>query len=432
MTLSKSARIALASTAFVAFTLSLALSAQAQTESVIYGFPGGYAGNYAWGTPMFDSAGNLYGTTYEGAGCCGTVFKLAPLPGGKWKQTVLHGFAGGSYGSYVQAGLVRDAAGNIYGATNLGGDLNVYCYNPGCGVIFELSPTASGPWKETVLHKFTGGKDGGAPNGGLVLDAAGNIYGTTLVGGDTSECLSVIGNGCGVVYKLSNAGATGWRETVLRTFTTGPGGTGPNGGLIFDAMGNLYGTTGGGGASAKGVVFQLTPSSGGEWTENVLHTFDNEGYPGAGVIFDAAGNLFGSTQDLASTCPQSGDCGTVFELSPSSAGVWNETILHTFTGSSTSDGAYPHDLAFDSTGNLYGTTVFGGLYDYGTAFKLSPSGASWNETILYSFTGGMDGFRPLSGVVVDSSGNVFGETSLGYTQSSACGFACGEVFKITP
>ena len=136
MNLSKSAHIALAATAFVAFTLSLAVSAQAQTESVIYSFPGGYAGNYAWGTPILDKAGNLYGTAYEGAGCCGTVFKLAPLPGGKWRQTVLHGFAAGSYGSYVQAGLVQDAAGNIYGATNLGGDLSVYCYYPGCGVIF--------------------------------------------------------------------------------------------------------------------------------------------------------------------------------------------------------------------------------------------------------------------------------------------------------
>ncbi|HEY6766354.1 MAG TPA: choice-of-anchor tandem repeat GloVer-containing protein [Candidatus Sulfotelmatobacter sp.] len=426
--------------ALAAICFSLPVSAHAQTESVIYSFPGGYPGNYAWGTPIFDKGGNLYGTAYEGAGCCGVVFKLAPLPGGKWRQTVLHGFAAGTYGSYVQAGLVQDAAGNIYGATNLGGDLSVYCYYPGCGVIFELSPTASGPWKETVLHKFTGGKDGGAPNGGLVIDSAGNLYGTTLLGGDTTACTNVIGNGCGVVFKLSNAGVSGWRETVLRTFTAGPGGVGPNGGLVFDGDGNLYGTAGGG-ADAKGVVFQLTPSSGGEWTEHVLHTFNNEGYPGAGVIFDKAGNLYGSTQDFAATCPASGDCGSVFELSPTSTGLWNETILHTFTGSSNGDGAYPHDLAFDATGNIYGTTEFGGLYtvdacDFdgcGTVFKLSPaSDGSWNETMHYSFTGGTDGQRPLSGVAVDSSGNLFGETSLGGTPTAACGFACGVVFKITP
>jgi hypothetical protein len=425
--------------AMAALNLGVA-SVQAQTETVIHNFPGNYGGYYAWGNLLWDDSENLYGSTYEGGNCCGTVFKMSPLTGGGWHQTVLRGFSSGSYGSYVQAGLSRDATGNLYGATNLGGDLKVYCYEPGCGVIFELSPTSSGPWTETVLHKFTGGPDGGAPNGSLAIDSSGNLYGTALLGGDTSACTNVIGNGCGVVFKLSHATVGGWRETVLRTFTTGPGGTYPNGGLALDAAGNIYGTTSSGGNGAAGVAFQLTPSSGGEWNENVLYSFSTEGSPQAGVIFDASGSLYGSTGNYSGNCPISGACGTVFELSPTSTDSWSESTLHTFAGSSTGDGAYPHDLAFDKAGNIYGTTDFGGLYTTsacgndgcGTVFKLSPvSGGNWSETILYSFTGSTDGYHPLSGVVVDSVGNVYGETSLGGTPYPACGFACGVVFKIT-
>jgi uncharacterized repeat protein (TIGR03803 family) len=423
----------------LALTFSLAVRAQAQTESVIYSFPGNYGGFYASGTLIRDSAGNLYGTTEQGGNCCGTVFRLSPAAGGGWTHTVLRGFSSGTLGAYVSPGVVRDAAGNLYGTTLNGGDLSVSCQGAGCGVVFELSPTSTGQWTETVLHKFTGGADGGVPNGALTLDAAGNVYGTAAIGGNLSACTSGFGNGCGVVYKLSHT-STGWRESVLRAFSKGPGGIYPNGGLALDAAGNVYGTTSEA-SNGLGGVFQLTPTSSGQWNENVLLNFLSEGNAAAGVIFDATGNLYGSTQSFSGECPESGTCGTVYELSPASGGSWTETILHTFTGAEHSDGAYPHDLTLDAAGNIYGATNWGGLFSQtvcsfggcGSVFKLSPgTGGSWTETVLYGFTGGADGSHPVSGVAVDGSGNVFGEAAQGGTVTSQCGDGCGVVFEVTP
>jgi uncharacterized repeat protein (TIGR03803 family) len=422
----------------VAVTFSLAVSVQAQTENVIFSFPGGYAGENPWGPVILDSAGNLYGTTPFGGACCGTVFRVSPTSTG-WTETVLRSFNDGTYGAEVSPGVILDAAGNLYGTTINGGDLSVSCQGPGCGVVFELSSTASGPWAERVLHKFTGGADGGEPFGALAMDAAGNLYGTAQIGGNLTACTSGIGNGCGVAFKLTHT-ATGWRYSVLRMFQ-GKNGKYPNNGVILDSAGNLYGTTQGGGSNASGVVFQLTPTATGQWSENVLLNFTTEGTPVVGVVMDAAGNLYGSAQQFGGGCPQQGPCGAVFELSPS-GGSWTETIVHTFTGESNGDGAYPEYLTL-AGGNIYGTTNHGGGSSTdtctlnggcGTFFELTPSSSGWNESYVYSFNAGSDGNSPNSGVAVDASGNIFGTTYEGGTgTNTACsGGGCGTVYEIKP
>ncbi len=258
----------------------------APTESVLHSFTGGSSdGAFPFAGLIADSAGNLYGTTQGGgASNNGVVFKLAP--GGT--ETVLHSFTGGSDGSNpLFAGLIADGAGNLYGTTEFGGGTG--CGGPGCGVVFKLTPTGS---SYTVLHSFAGGSgDGANPYAGLIIDSAGNLYGTTEFGG---------GPGCGVVFKL----APGGTETVLHTFTGSPNdGAFPTAGLFADSGGNLYGTTAGGGAppppnappcggSGCGTVFKLAPGG----AETVLYTFCrlfncNDGAGPSGVIADSAGNL---------------------------------------------------------------------------------------------------------------------------------------------
>lgn len=425
-----------AALAVAAVTFSLAVSSQAQTESIIFSFPGGYAGLNPGGPTLLDSAGNLYGTASQGGACCGTVFRVSPTSTG-WTETVLRSFSNGTYGGNVSPGVIMDGAGNLYGTTGNGGDLSVSCQAPGCGLVFELSPTASGQWKEGVLHKFTYGADGAFPSGDLTMDAAGNLYGTTQIGGNLTACTSGFGNGCGVAFKLTHT-ASGWRYFVLRQFQ-GNNGKFPNGGLVMDAAGNLYGTTQAGGSNAQGVVFELTPTASGQWNEKVLLNFTTEGTPTVGLVIDASGNLYGTTGYFGGGCPQHGSCGTVFELSPSGS-TWTETILHTFAGENTGDGAYPRYLTL-AGGNIYGTTGFGGGSQTdtcvlnggcGVVFELTPSSGGWNESVLNSFNAGTDGWNPSSGVAVDASGNIFGTTWIGGTTTSSCPSGCGTVFEIKP
>jgi hypothetical protein len=274
-------------------------------ENVLYSFAGGKDGGLP-GPLIFDQAGNLYGTADQGngQGCggfgCGLVFKLTPTANGKWKESVLHAFTGGSDGGNP-SGLIFDAAGNLYGTTVDGGGGN--CGGVGCGVVFELMPRSDGKWREKVLHAFTSPGDGALPYGGVMFDASGSLYGTTNWGGDWGSCQ---GFGCGVVFKLMPTSDGRWKETLLHTFTGGKDGAGPYGGVIFDAAGNLYSTAyvGGitncfGGGYGCGVVFKLTPTSSGEWKEIVLHTFtggNDGGNPQSGLIFDAKGDLYGSTE----------------------------------------------------------------------------------------------------------------------------------------
>jgi uncharacterized repeat protein (TIGR03803 family) len=374
---------------------------------------------------ILDGSGNVYGTTSGGGGSrcdCGTVFKLSLGTNGKWTRTVLHRF-NGKDGANPFAGVISDAAGNLYGTTWLGGNSQNPC-DSNCGVVFKLSPGANGAWTETVLHEFNG-KDGAEPYAGLIFDAAGNLYGATSVGGTSSCC------GFGTVFKLSPGANGKWTETVLHSFN-GKDGANPYAGVIFDGAGNLYGTTFSA-ATGKSTVFRLTPSANGKWTHTVLHPFSGKDGRSlyAGLIFDAEGNLYGATEDGGAY-----NGGTVFKLSPGANGKWTHTVLlHAFNGA---DGAQPYaGLVFDAAWNLYGTTFEGGTskscIGCGTVFKLSPqANGKWSETVLYSFNG-YDGQGPLLGSLnFDTSGRLYGTTTAGGNSSACDSHGCGVVFKIAP
>jgi uncharacterized repeat protein (TIGR03803 family) len=330
-------------------------------------------GNYPDSSLIFDRGGNLYGTTDEGGvNGFGTVFELMPNPDGSWSEKVLHPFTGYYDGGYPAGGVIFDQAGNLYGTT-FGAR--------GHGAVFKLSPNADGSWTEKVLHHFTGPPDGGEPEGGLIFDQAGNLYGTTLWGGNSSNCIGF--PGCGVVFKLTPRASGRWGEKVLHSFTGGDGAF-PTASLIFDQAGNLYGTASEGGNFSQcdgggcGVVFQLAPNADRSWKEKVIHRFtggSGGAYPAGTLIFDPAGNLYGSTEwgGNLSYCMVSGEpggCGVVFKMIPNPNGGWNETVLHRFVDS---EGGHPgHGVTFDGAGNLYGTTEGDGFTTFGLVFEITP------------------------------------------------------------
>jgi uncharacterized repeat protein (TIGR03803 family) len=346
-------------------------------------------------------------------------------------ETVLYTFAGGEEGASPY-GLTFNAAGELYG-TALGGDLND-CPPYGCGVVFDLSSGSSG-WTEAVAHYFTGGTSGGGPTAALVFDASGDLFGGTASGGNLQECVTQFYSGCGVVFELSPTSGGGWKETVLHRFTGGKDGAYPEF-LVFDAAGNLYGVANGGGSSncifGCGAIFKLTLTSDG-WRMTVLHLFTGTdgAYPN-GVVLDSAGNLYGTTQEggLGN--------GVVFKLSPVASGGWKETVLHRFTNGQ--DGGQPYvGPILDEAGNLYGTTVTGGsLSDCseargcGVVFQLSPtSSGGWHETLLHTFTGGSDGWAPFA-LIRDTAGNLYGTTLDGGNLDECSGNGCGVVFELSP
>jgi uncharacterized repeat protein (TIGR03803 family) len=277
---------------------------------------------------------------------------------------------------------------------------------------FIAPATASGS-TETALYSFDG-VDGGYPYGGVVFDASGNLYGTTYQGG---------AYGYGAVFELSPSGSGQWTETVIHSFNFDVDGVLPCAGLIFDGAGNLYGTTHGGGMYGYGIVFQLTPAGDGNWNETVLHNFDETdgSDPYSPLIFDSSGNLYGTTAYGGASRG-----GVVFQLSEDQNGCWNESVLHSFSGSG-SDGAYPFSpLVLDATGNVYGTTSVGGGDNLGTVFELTPqAGGNWSEAILYSFSGG-DGANPYGGLVSADGGKLYGTTSAGGK------YTYGTIFQLTP
>jgi uncharacterized repeat protein (TIGR03803 family) len=346
------------------------------------------------------------------------------------KEKVLHAFSNRNSGANSYSSLIFDSDGNLYGTTQRGGELSV-CDGVGCGVVFKLTPASKGQWKETVLYTFHGGKDGAFPSAGLTFDSAGNLYGTAELGGDTSAPLCQT-SGCGVVFKLTPDSTGHWRQSVLHRFS-GKDGANPFARVTFDLSGNLYGTTvGGGNTRGDGVAFRLALDSKGKWKETVLHRFTggkDGALPFAGVILDAAGNLYGATYGGGNLSDCSGfGCGVVFQLTPSSNGPWKENVLHTFAGGK--DGATPYDLVLDSVGNLYSTTNSGGTQGNGTAFELSPSsGGRWKKTVLHNFGRAGDGGGPGAGLILDTAGNLYGTTIYG---GSSCGSGCGIIFKLTP
>jgi uncharacterized repeat protein (TIGR03803 family) len=387
------------------------------SESALYSFSGGTDPKFPYAGLVFDRAGNLYGTTQSGgASNQGTAFEMTRNPDGTWTENVLYSFTGGADGGQPSASLIFDASGSLYGTTNFGGGGNC---NLGCGTVFTLTP-ASGGWAETVLYAFTGGSDGGEPYARLLSDAAGNLYGTTLLGGKVS---SLCATGCGTAFELTKT-SSGWTESVLYAFAAGTDGASPYGALASDSTGNLYGTTYGGGYGS-GVVYKLSPGSSG-WTESVLYAFKGTGdgqYSYSDVILDPAGKIYG-------TAFQGGGrgYGVVFQLAPNAKGVWNERVLHSFGNSPSANPVA--GLVMDPAGNLYGTTLAGGKGTScgticGTLFSLSPkSGGGWTYKVIHVFGQGSDGYHPSADLILDMAGNMYGTTQAGGAQGA------GMVFEI--
>ncbi len=416
-----------------AFTFAVALplfAASSPKGGILYTFKGGSDGQSPVAPLVADAKGNLYGTTVYGgdAFCinspsCGTVFELvAPSsPSGIWHEKILYAFTGQFNGFFPAGGLIFDSAGNLYGTTEAGGDLdNTLCPDGmGCGTVFEVSPpkTAGGAWTETVLHMFESGTDGAYPQSSLIFDANGNLYGTALAGTLND----------GVVFELSPAGGGAWTESVLYSFTGLDDGSEPYGPLVFDAAGDLYGTTSAGGSSNVGTVFQLTPSAGGgSWTETSLVVFDgsNGAAPLGGVLIDSAGNLFGTTSRGGANKD-----GIAFELIPQRVGAWTEVVLHSFVGG---NDARPNGFAEDAAGSLYGAAT--GNDNCGEVFKLSNSASGWSESVLHSFTNSRFGLgcSPQAPLVYGKWKALYGTTYEGGSAACGDGLGCGTVFGFLP
>jgi uncharacterized repeat protein (TIGR03803 family) len=400
------------------------VSASAQQFAVLYDFQGGGNGKTPWSAVTLDSSGNLYGTTRYGGvdNCnngglgCGIAYQISPPTGqGQWTETVLYTFTNGSDGASPYGGLVADGAGNFYGTAAYGGKVNTNVCGDGCGVVFELSPAGNGTWTETVLYTFEGYKDGANPFGTLVRDSSGNLYGTAIAGGVANPNFPL---GSGVVFELS-PGSNGWTYTVLYAFKGYKDGSAPFGGVIFDNAGNLYGTTTVAGSLCEcGTVFRLSPSTSG-WTLTTLHIFNGvNGNDAQGPLaFDASGNLYGTT--VFGGPPQGCDagCGLTFELTPSSSGFWTESTVHVFNQNGP---FYPSgSLVFDSAGNLYGTVQASGIY------RMSQVAGKWRQSGFFTVPPSI-GNTPIGGLISDSSGNLYGTASNGGTSNS------GIVFRFTP
>lgn len=392
-------RAALSTAVALATVLGLVVipppSAQAQTFTALYDFTGGADGGNPYAGLILDAAGNLYGTTqYGGTFHGGTAFEVDTTG----RETVLHSF-NRKQGMIPRASLIRDLAGNLYGTASEGGGAG--CGGTGCGTVFKLTNHG----KLAVLHYFNAFPDGNNPWAGLVRDSWGNLYGTTVFDSTSDN---------GTVFKVDKSG----KETVLYTFNALKSGKNPYAGLVRDSKGNLYGTTSAGGFYGKacslgcGTVFELDPT--GKYT--VLHQFtagSDGDKPLAGLVRDPAGNLYGTTE-LGGTSGQ----GTIFKLSKAG----KETVLYSFTGGT--DGGNPRAaLVRDEAGNLYGAAAYGGGNNpTGTVFKLDSAGT---YTVLHTFNG-TDGAQPFGGLAIDATGNLYGTTEAG----GASGF--GTVFKLTP
>jgi uncharacterized repeat protein (TIGR03803 family) len=425
----------------MAIALMVLPGSWATSSEKVYAFRGVPDGSQPSGGLISDGAGNFYGTTTSGglsicgasAPFCGTVFKVVLGEDGSWAESVIYKFHGGADGASPSGTLTFDAAGNLYGTTVLGG--NNDC-EEGCGTVFKLSPTKHDTWKEEIIYSFLGGTDVEEPGSGVVFDAAGNLYGAGG-GGCIVECN-------GTVFKLAPNHDGTWTETLVYTFMGGTDGGFPSA-LVLDVAGNLYGTTFSGGITQSpcggcGTVFELSPSETGSWEKTTLYSFGDGldgGFPSGGVTFDSAGNLFGETYDGGSfACPESG-CGVVYKLTPTSKS-WKFSVAHTFNGRNGSRGSQPSGgLALDSAGNLYGTTGNGGDLSCnngngcGTIFKLSPKSKSGFTFSLIYAFDGATGANPTAGVIVDAAENLYGTTFAGGTGDCEL-TGCGVAFAVVP
>jgi hypothetical protein len=447
--------------ASLAIVIALSLStgsARAQTygtssDTVLHVFNGGSDGTIPAGGVVFDQAGNLYGTTYEGgaSGCvplgeCGILYQLVPTESGAWAENILHVFLGtpaNNDGATPGGGLLIDKAGNLYGLTAYGGSGKCILLgnDGGCGTVFEMSPPAQpgGQWTETILYSFQGGNDGFLALGDLTSDAEGNIYGATQYGGSAASCNGFY-TGCGTVFELSPPRTRGgpWTEKVLYAFKGGIDGTNPNGGLVVDRRGAIYGTTYYGGPSNTGcdtnigtgcgTVFELRPvatnSSG--WSKTTIHEFqgppaiDGTQVP-AGLVADEAGRLYGVTASGGQ-----GYLGIAFQLTPPAlpSGPWEERVIVNFNGR---DGFAPMARLLMKDGLLYGTATAGGAFQVGTVFQLGRSETPTQQpicTVLTSFPSGNQAAGPVAQLTFGNDGKFYGTT---YTYDHYTG---GTVFRV--
>ena len=411
--------------------------------------------------------------------CLALGLLLGPAAQAAVHEKVLYSFTGGTDGAGPDSSLLLDRHGNLYGTTEGGGDQSCTIYgNPGCGVVFELTPSGKGKWQEQVLYAFQGGADGYWPSGNLVLDASGNLYGTTMYGGNYTVCT---GDGCGTVFELSPNEDGTWTKTVLYEFQYTSDGAYPSG-LVFDKSGNLFGIATGGGNSRYGTIYELSPSKqkGSAWTETTLYNFEDFlAQADPDLVFDSAGNLYGAWSgeddwgavfELKRTGktwqetdlydflgggyggqPKAGvtlgrdghvygtgayggnDFGIAFELKHCT-GQWTESMIYNFCSlNSCADGAQPEaPLLLDPTGALYGTTAIGGIGcsfpGCGVVFKLAHTKTGWQETIVYSFKGVPDGRYPVGALTPDGKGNFYGATGAGGTGNS---WGYGTVYELT-
>ncbi len=413
-----------ASAFFIVWALLFVQGANAQTFSVLHAFSGAADGANPYAGLTLDRGGNLYGTTYAGGtNCqpngCGTVFKMSSRGSG-WFFTALYSFQGMGLGTEPRAPVIFGPDGALYG-TALGG-------SSGAGIVFRLTPrpyvcpVSSCPWIATILYQFNG-TDGSWPSQDpVIFDSAGNLYGANETGGQ-GGCLD---GTCGTVYELTKSGGV-WTESRLYKFSGNDDGAYPNG-VILDVAGNLFGTTLYLGPVGLGTAFKLTPENGGLWSETTLYSFGMDGgSPSAGPIFDSSGDLFGTSSYGGA---QRG--GTVWQLSPS-GGSWLLNTLYSFyyPGNASPVGPYAK-LTMDAEGNLYGTTYGDGAYGYGNVFKLTATNGAWTYSSLHDFTGGTDGGAPISQVTLDGVGNLYGTTTIGGTVTATCPDGCGVVWEITP
>ncbi len=363
-------------------------------EIVLYNFAGGSDGVYPASGLIFDGVGNLYGTIWQGGAFgVGNVYELSPNGNGGCNKTVLYSFTGGADGAYADGNVIFDSVGNLYG-TALSGGAN------GDGVVFELSPAGTS-WTGTVLYSFAGGADGASP-GSLIMGSASNFYGTNSAG----------------VFELSPSGG-GWTNRVIYSVEASSG-------LTMDDAGNIFGA---GWVYGVNTLFELSPNGNGGWNPTALHVFNGAGHDGDEAfgtpVLDKAGNLYGTTIFGGDPRCQYG-CGTVYRLHPitkgKKKGEWTESILLSFRGGE--DGAYPAaGIVFDAAGNIYGDTVGGD----GTVFELlAPVGSGgYKEKVLWSFNGA-DGFEPGDSLILDSAGNLYGTTMQGGVNTR------GDVFEVIP
>jgi len=416
--------------------------------------------------------------------CMRPVFSSGTAPASKEK--VLYSFTASADGGYPASDLTLDSEGNLYGTTTLGGTAQHARCDDGCGTVFELKRTDDG-WKELVLYSFQGGKDGWYPLSGVTFDHSGNLFGTTIGGGE---------EGAGTAFELSPNSRGGWTERIIYSLAfNGSGGLGAGSDLVFDAQGNLYGTASAGSNDACGdndngcgAVFELTPGQDGSWTLRNVYTFKGPpdgGVPSSGVALDSAGNIYGATTyGGAGPCGHAdvflgNGCGSFYKLTPKQGGTWVETVLYSFvrgggfgiypSGPLLFDGpghlfgvtqvggdafgtvfelqktkkgwkqsephifyGYPEGsnpvgrLVMDANGDIFGVTYWGGGTENGTVFELQHSAGGWTERILHKFSGKQDAANPSTGLAIDSQGHLFGTTFEGGSQ----GF--GAVYEVTP